>query len=215
MKLLYATGNPAKFTAMQNRLSELGIELISLRDLRAQGIPIPDVPETGNTPLKNARQKALAYYEAFRMPVFSCDSGLYFEDVPEEIQPGVHVRTVNGVYLTDEQMLAHYIGLVKRYGRLTAKYRNAICYVQDGEHSYEAMEPDMESEKFWLTDKPHSSIRRAGFPLDSISLDPRTGQYFYDLPETAVDQVAVEEGFLTFFRRILQEGTVIINGSRQ
>lgn len=215
MKLLYATGNPAKFTAMQNRLSELGIELISLRDLRAQGIPIPDVPETGNTPLENARQKALAYYEAFRMPVFSCDSGLYFEDVPEEIQPGVHVRTVNGVYLTDEQMLAHYIGLVKRYGRLTAKYRNAICYVQDGEHAYEAMEPDMESEKFWLTDKPHSSIRRAGFPLDSISLDPRTGQYFYDLPETAVDQVAVEEGFLTFFRRILQEGTVIINGSRQ
>lgn len=215
MKLLYATGNPAKFTAMQNRLSELGIELISLRDLRAQGIPIPDVPETGNTPLENARQKALAYYEAFRMPVFSCDSGLYFEDVPEEIQPGVHVRTVNGVYLTDEQMLAHYIGLVKRYGRLTAKYRNAICYVQDGEHSYEAMEPDMESEKFWLTDKPHSSIRRTGFPLDSISLDPRTGQYFYDLPETAVDQVAVEEGFLTFFRRILQEGTVIINGSRQ
>lgn len=215
MKLLYATGNPAKFTAMQNRLSELGIELISLRDLRAQGIPIPDVPETGNTPLENARQKALAYYEAFRMPVFSCDSGLYFEDVPEEIQPGVHVRTVNGVYLTDEQMLAHYIGLVKRYGRLTAKYRNAICYVQDKEHSYEAMEPDMESEKFWLTDKPHSSIRRAGFPLDSISLDPRTGQYFYDLPETAVDQVAVEEGFLTFFRRILQEGTVIINGSRQ
>lgn len=215
MKLLYATGNPAKFTAMQNRLSELGIELISLRDLRAQGIPIPDVPETGNTPLENARQKALAYYEAFRMPVFSCDSGLYFEDVPEEIQPGVHVRTVNGVYLTDEQMLAHYIGLVKRYGRLTAKYRNAICYVQDGEHSYEAMEPDMESEKFWLTDKPHSSIRRAGFPLDSISLDPRTGQYFYDLPETAVDQVAVEEGFLIFFRRILQEGTVIINGSRQ
>lgn len=215
MKLLYATGNPAKFTAMQNRLSELGIELISLRNLRAQGIPIPDVPETGNTPLENARQKALAYYEAFRMPVFSCDSGLYFEDVPEEIQPGVHVRTVNGVYLTDEQMLAHYIGLVKRYGRLTAKYRNAICYVQDGEHSYEAMEPDMESEKFWLTDKPHSSIRRTGFPLDSISLDPRTGQYFYDLPETAVDQVAVEEGFLTFFRRILQEGTVIINGSRQ
>ena len=138
------------------------------------------------------------------MPVFSSDSGLYFEDVPEAVQPGVHVRTVNGVYLTDEQMLEHYIGLVKRYGRLTAKYRNAICYVQDEEHVYEAMEPDMESEKFWLTDVPHSSIRREGFPLDSISLDPGTGKYFYDLPETAVDQVAVEEGFLIFFRRILQ-----------
>lgn len=206
MRLLYATGNPAKFTAMQRRLEPLPIELVGLNDLRAQGVVIPNVPETGNTPLENARQKALAYYESFRMPVFSCDSGLYFEDVPEEIQPGVHVRTVNGVYLTDEQMLEHYTGLVKRYGRLTARYRNAICYVQDAEHTYEAMEPDMESEKFWLTDIPHSSIRKAGFPLDSISLDPRTGKYFYDLPETAVDQVAVEEGFLTFFREIIKRG---------
>ena len=205
MKLLYGTGNPAKVAAMQNRLSGLNIELISLKDLRAQRREIPDVPETGNTPLENARQKAHAYYEAFHMPVFSCDSGLYFEDVPEEIQPGVHVRTVNGVYLTDEQMLAHYIGLVKSYGRLTAKYRNAICFVRDPDHSYEAMTPDMESEKFWLTDKPHSSIRRPGFPLDSISLDPQTGKYFYDLPETAVDQVAVEEGFLTFFRQIMED----------
>lgn len=205
MKLLYGTGNPAKVAAMQNRLSELGIELISLKDLRAQGREIPAVPETGRTPLENARQKAHAYYEAFQMPVFSCDSGLYFDDVPEEIQPGVHVRTVNGEYLTDEQMLAHYIGLVKRYGRLTAKYRNAICFVRDSEHSYEAMSPDMESERFWLTDIPHSSIRRPGFPLDSISLDPQTGKYFYDLPETAVDQVAVEEGFLTFFRQIMED----------
>lgn len=215
MKLLYGTGNPAKVAAMQNRLSELDIELLSLKNLRAQGIEIPDVPETGNTPLENARQKAHAYYEAFHMPVFSCDSGLYFEDVPEEIQPGVHVRTVNGMYLTDEQMLAHYIGLVKQYGRLTAKYRNAICYVQDAEHTYEAMTPDMESDKFWLTDTPHSSIRRQGFPLDSISLDPRSGKYFYDLPETAVDQVAVEEGFLTFFKQILENEMVNKNGSRQ
>ena len=205
MKLLYGTGNPAKVAAMQNRLSELGIELISLKDLQAQGKEIPAVPETGNTPLENARQKAHAYYEAFQMPVFSCDSGLYVEDVPEKIQPGVHVRTVGGEYLTDEQMLAHYIGLVKRYGRITAKYRNAICFVQDPEHSYEAMTPDMESEKFWLTDIPHSSIRRVGFPLDSISQDPQTGKYFYDLPETAVDQVAVEEGFLTFFKQIREE----------
>lgn len=203
MKLLYGTGNLAKVQAMQNRLSELNIELISLADLKKQGIAIPKVPETGSTPLENARQKAHAYYETFQMPVFSCDSGLYFEDVPEEVQPGVHVRTVNGVYLTDEQMLEYYTGLVRQYGRLTARYKNAICFVRDAEHSYEAMNPDMESETFWLTDTPHSSIRREGFPLDSISLDPETGKYFYDLPETSVDQVAVEDGFLTFFENIV------------
>lgn len=39
------------------------------------------------------------------MPVFSCDSGLYFDGVhgvQEEIQPGVHVRNVNGRSLLDE-----------------------------------------------------------------------------------------------------------------
>lgn len=48
----------------------------------------------GNTPLENARMKALAYYETFRIPVFSCDSGLYFDNVPDEVQPGIHVRNV-------------------------------------------------------------------------------------------------------------------------
>lgn len=44
MKLLYGTGNPAKAAAMQNRIAGLGIELISLQDLRAQGMEIPDRP---------------------------------------------------------------------------------------------------------------------------------------------------------------------------
>ena len=70
MKLLYGTGNPAKAAAMQNRIAVLGIELISLQDLQAQGMKIPDVPETGNTPLENARQKAHAYYEAFQFLYF-------------------------------------------------------------------------------------------------------------------------------------------------
>ena len=107
MKLLYGTGNPAKFYAMERRLENLGIELISLNDLKAEGISIPQVPEDGNTPLENARQKAMAYYEAFQIPVFSCDSGLYFDNVPDEVQPGVHVRTINGKCLSDEQMIEY------------------------------------------------------------------------------------------------------------
>ena len=66
------------------------------------------MPETGNTPLENARQKAIAYYQVFKMPVFSCDSGLYFDEVPDEIQPGVHVRNVNGRCLSDDEMIAYY-----------------------------------------------------------------------------------------------------------
>lgn len=68
---------------------------------------------------------------------------------------------------------------------------------------YEAMEPSMESEKFILTDRPHSTIRKKGFPLDSLSLDIKTKQYYYDLPEDKLQQIAVEDGFLKFFERVL------------
>lgn len=203
MKLLYGTGNRAKLSAMRSRLKQLDIELIGLDDLRAEGKTIPQVVEDGKAPLENARLKATAYYEAFHIPVFSCDSGLYFDNVSEAIQPGVHVRNVNGKCLTDDEMIDYYSGLVKIYGNLVARYRNAICFVQDDTHIYEAMEPSMESEKFILTDKPHSAIRKKGFPLDSISLDIKTNKYYYDLPTDRLEQVAVEDGFLDFFKRIL------------
>ena len=92
MKLLYATGNPAKLSAMQRRLEGTGIEVIGLKDVEKE---VPVVPETGKSPLENARQKAMAYYKALQIPLFSCDSGLYFDNVPDEVQPGIHVRTVN------------------------------------------------------------------------------------------------------------------------
>ena len=203
MKLLYGTGNLAKLSAMRNRLEPLDIELIGLKDLRAEGRIVPEVIEDGSTPLENARQKAMAYYEAFQIPVFSCDSGLYFDNVPDEVQPGVHVRNVNGKCLSDDEMIDYYSGLVKAYGNFVARYRNAICFVMDDTHIYEAMEPSMESEKFILTDKPHSTIRKEGFPLDSISLDINTNKYYYDLPEDKLEQVAVEDGFLEFFKNIL------------
>lgn len=203
MKLLYGTGNRAKLSVMRSRLKQLDIELIGLDDLRAEGKTIPQVVEDGKSPLENTRLKATAYYEAFHIPVFSCDSGLYFDNVPEAIQPGVYVRNVNGKCLTDDEMIDYYSGLVKIYGNLVARYRNAICFVQDDTHIYEAMEPSMESEKFILTDRPHSIVRKKGFPLDSISLDIKTNKYYYDLPTNRLEQVAVEDGFLDFFKRVL------------
>ncbi len=203
MQLLYGTGNQAKLSAMKSRLEKIGIELIGLHELRAEGKSIPEVLENGNTPLENAKLKALAYYKAFRIPVFSCDSGLYFDHVPDEDQPGVHVRNVNGKCLSDQEMMEYYAGLVRKYGNLVAQYRNAICFVMDEKHIYEAMEPSMYSEKFILTDKPHSKIREKGFPLDSMSIDMKTNRYYYDLAEDELVQFDVEDGFLQFFQKVL------------
>ena len=201
IKLLYGTGNPAKLNAMKKRLSGLGITLIGLKDL---GCEIPEVVEDGKTPLENARKKAVAYFEAFRIPVFSCDSGLYIDGVPENEQPGVHVRRVNGKVLSDEQMIVHYSSFAKKYGNPTARYRNAICFVADEKHIYEAMEPSMGSSAFVLTSKPYPVMKK-GFPLDSLSVDIKTGKYYYELTGNELDRLAVEDGFAEFFRKILFE----------
>lgn len=202
MELLYGTKNNAKISVMEKRLNKLGIELTGLNNLNSV---IPDVPEDGSTPLENARQKAEAYYKAFKMPVFSCDSGLYFDNVPENIQPGVHVRTVNGRRLTDEGMVAYYSRLAHQYGNLTARYKNAICLILDNNHIYEAMEPSMESRQFIITDKQHKNkIMKKGFPLDSLSIDIKSGKYYYDLPEEELEQMDVEDGFLKFFEEIIK-----------
>lgn len=197
MRLLYATKNPAKIEAMRRRIATLGIELYGLDEM---DVELPQIPETGKSPLENARQKAKAYFEILKVPLFSCDSGLYFDNVPEEIQPGVNVRRVNNKRLDDREMQEYYIGLARKYGDLTARYKNAICLVLDANRIYAAMDKSMESEPFLMTSKPHPKSN-PGFPLDSISVDIRTGRYYYDLQDDRLDTVAVEYGFLTFFEK--------------
>ena len=199
MKLLYATTNPAKLSLMRRCLPSLGIELIGLKDLNRE---IPTVTEDGATPLENAHKKATAYFSAFHIPVFSCDSGLYIENLPDDLQPGVHVRTVNGKHLTDQEMIAHYSALAQKYGDLKAVYRNAICFVKDEDHIYEAMDRSIESEPFIITSVPHKALNK-GFPLDSLSIDIKTGKYYNDLDASRLDAIAVEYGFLEFFRKVL------------
>ncbi len=197
MRLIYGTHNPAKVLYMKERLASSGLEIVGLNEF---SFVLPEVVEDGNTPLENAGKKALTYYRALKAPVFSCDSGLYLEGLPEEEQPGIHVRTIGGKYLSDEEMVAHYTGLVAKYGNLRASYRNAICLVMDENHVYEAMEKSMESEPFLITAQTRP-IRRKGFPLDSFSVDMKTGKHFYDLDERVLERVAVTDGFLEFFHK--------------
>ena len=199
MKLLFGTGNAAKLAAMRRRLEPLDVEIIGFCDLNMN---IPEVIEDGETPLENAEKKARAYFKAFGMPVLSCDSGLYIDGIPDDEQPGVCVRTVNGKYLSDAEIIEHYSSLAKKYGDLTARYRNAICLILDSEHIYSAMEESMASEPFIITSVPHTVIKE-GFPLDSLSVDIKTDKYYYDLDADELDRVAVEDGFLEFFRKYL------------
>lgn len=196
MKILYGTTNPAKLASMKKALEGLDIELISLADIDGE---IPEVKEDGDTPLANAGEKALAYYNTFGMPVFSCDSGLFFYSLPE-YSPKTKVRTVGGRRLSDDEMLEYYGGLAEKYGDITAGYQNGICFIYDREHIYRDDSERLWGNKFIITAKPHEK-RVKGFPLDSLSKRMDSGEYYYDSPETKASNV--HKGFRQFFIEVM------------
>ncbi len=200
MKILYGTTNKAKLHVMKNAVESLDVELIGLGDMDSE---LPYIIENGETPLENAEIKARAYYEAFHIPVFSCDSGLYFDELKEDEQPGLHVRRVNGKELTDDEMIEYYGSLAEQHdGKITGRYRNAIYFIQDENHHYSSMDMSIATEPFILVSKPHSRQRVEGFPLDSLSIDIATGKYYYDLDVKEVS-TSMEDGLRKFFEEIL------------
>lgn len=199
--LLFGTGNPSKLSTMRESLEGLDIELLSLRDMAKSP---PDVDESGSSPLENARIKALAYYRYYGIPVFSLDSGLFFENVPDELQPGVHVRNIAGKHLSDNEMIAYYAALAREYGgRLTARYKNALCLVMSENEIYQSMDDSLWGKAFYLTDTPHKRMHQEGFPLDRLSVDIASGEYYYDLPQSVESSMNI--GFRSFFVKYLKE----------
>ena len=215
MELIYGTGNQAKIQFMKRSLEGLPIEIIGLKEAAAKySISLPEVEENGSTTLENASLKAHAYYECFKKPVFSCDSGLYLWNaktgrmLPEEEQPGICVRGRREKRYTDDELIEHYTGLVKKYGSVMARYQNGICFVWDKEHIFESMEESLGGESFLLTDIPHKK-RVEGFPLDSISVQISSGKYYYDLGEDLQDDIAGESGFRQFFQKICENNLFV------
>jgi 8-oxo-dGTP diphosphatase len=212
MKLLYATTNKAKLESMQRIANSLNIEIFGLKDLQNipqfKNIKLPKIDESGKNPLENAIIKAKSYFEVLQIPLFSCDSGLYFDELSENEQPGTHIRRVNEKELNDNEMIEHYSKIAKSHGgRLMGKYKNAICLIIDEKNIFSSMDSSLEIEPFYLVDKPHKKIVE-GFPLDALSVDIKTEKYFQDLEDNlAVDKSTIEIGFTNFFKQVFSQIT--------
>ena len=174
-KVLFATTNPAKVKKYKKALEENGIELITIKDLNLK----LNIEENGKNAIENAYIKAKTYYEATKMPVIGMDNNLFIEELPEEKQPGTHVRRINGKELNDDEMIEYYTNLVKEYGgKLTAKwvYGMVICS-QNGVAKY-----SWNKDHFYFVDKPCEK-RNPGYPLDYISVMPDNNKYWLELPK--------------------------------
>lgn len=176
MKLLFATTNPAKIKRYADVLINDGIEVLTLKDLNIN----IKVAETGKDALENAELKAKAYFEVSKIPTIAIDDTLYIEGIPEDKEPGTHVRRVGNKELTDDEMLEYYTSLVKEYGgKLIANWVYGLV-IYNGK---EAKKYSWSNDDFYLVATPCKK-RNIGYPLDSISIDKRFNKYFAELTDS-------------------------------
>ena len=199
-EILFATGNASKVARFSGKLREKGILLKSLKDININ----IDIEENGKTAIENATIKAKAYYEATKMTTMAIDDTMYIEGIPEDKQPGVYVRRVNGKRLTDEEMIEHYTNLVKTYGKdgkLNTKWISGLVIIKDGSiFTY----TDVTSE-YYLVDTPVKDMRE-GYPLSSILVNKRTNKYdIYLTDEDKKMGQADDSGFIDFIVKTINK----------
>ncbi|BCN31271.1 non-canonical purine NTP pyrophosphatase [Anaeromicropila herbilytica] len=185
MEILVGTSNLNKVGDIEKILKGTNVNILSSNDVNIS----LNVQESGATPIQNATIKALAYHRETGLIVTSMDSGLYFYGMPKDDcrQPGIYVRRVNGKELTDEEMIEHYSEIASlNGGSIRCSYYTGFSIVIDENHIYEYMDDDETAEvySFLIVDKPHRN-RTPGWPLNSLSVDERTGKYYMDMDESA------------------------------
>jgi len=167
MQVLIGTTNPAKLRLFEQVLEGYPIEFVTLRDLNITAEP----EEMGRNPAENAAVKA-AFYGQYADYVIGNDAGLYFDELEldDPRQPGLHIRTPNGVRLDDEEMIAYYSQLVHSLGgRVLAYYLDGFAVkTPQGVKTFMKSREDAREAAFWMLDKPVAQ-RRPGWPLDSLS----------------------------------------------
>lgn len=184
-ELLFATGNKSKAKRFTKGLLANDIKVLTLEDVNIN----IEVEENGTTAIENALIKARAYAKETNLPVFAMDDTLYLENVPEDKQPGMYVRRVNGKRLTDEEMIEYYSNLAKEYGTnglITGRWIYGMALISNGhEYTY-----TWSKENFYITSTP-SKIINPGYPLNTISINIKLNKYFTDMTEE--DKLLVQE----------------------
>jgi 8-oxo-dGTP diphosphatase len=198
-RILFATTNPTKAARMRELVSHLPLEVISLADMNRYS----QVIEDGNTPAENACKKVEYHYAEVRLPTVAIDSGLYIERFPENKQPGLFVRRINGTgeQITDEEMLRYYQQELDKVGGMSkGEWVTAIALKTSPDNLFCET---FTSETMFSSQA--SDVLTLGEPLNSLQIDPVVGKYYSKM--TSKERIKAQRrrasGIVDFMERYL------------
>lgn len=170
-RLLIATTNPGKLGEIKRFLSDLPLELLSLKDVKVTGKP----DETGTTFEENAVIKAKYYMEKTGLPVIGDDGGFEIDALGGE--PGVKShRWINqNREDKDEELINYTFQKMKNVpiGERNAKLRAVLAFVTPKGDVYTATAATCGI----IPDKP-SQVRVKGFPFRSVLFIPEINKFY-------------------------------------
>lgn len=170
-KLLIATTNNGKIKELTEFLSDLPVQLLSLKDA-AIG---EDIEEKGQTYEENSRIKALFYSKKSGLPAIADDGGL--EIIALDGAPGVHSRRWLGYKATDEELIKHLSKVAKDLpdNNRDAYFRTVISLaLPDGKTWSVGGEV-----KGVIAKKPLQNILR-GYPYRSFFFLPEINKFYHE-----------------------------------
>jgi MOSC domain-containing protein YiiM len=163
-QLVIGTTNPEKARQCELALAGLDVHVHRLSEV-APNVPV--VEEQSWDARQNARDKAAAYAVHTNLPVVSIDFALFFDGVPDELQPGAMVHRIRGsdAELDDDRVIRHYSALIARFGgELKGEWRVAFALAARGSMT----DAEVVVRRTFVSHP--SSRRKPGYPLASLQL---------------------------------------------
>ena len=127
-KIVFATGNPNKLKEINSAINSF--KIIGLKDL---GIT-EEIPETGDTLMKNALQKAKYVYHKTGLDCFSDDTGLEIEAL--NYRPGVYSAMYAGPDCNAENNIRKVLEELEESANRKAQFKTVIALILNGEEYF-------------------------------------------------------------------------------
>ncbi len=182
MKILIATGNPAKVATYAQVVRIAGFEPISLRDL--ENFEKPDVKEDAQTREENSLRKSSSVAKAAGYITIATDEGFSVERYSSEWNKIIDMeprRLGTGARCTDQGVIGWHNEKLEQVGGWShAKFDLALSVVgKDGQGFVQNfVYPTILHKR----GENFPSIKE-GYPLDSQSKDPLTGKFISELTD--------------------------------
>jgi XTP/dITP diphosphohydrolase len=177
-KLLVATTNIGKLKEISRFLSDLPVEIVSLKDVDIKD----DVEETGGSYLENSRIKALFYAKKSNLPAIADDGGLEIAALGGA--PGVKSKRWLGENSTEQDIVNHMINISKELpdNNRKAFFKTVISFaLPDGK--VWSVSGEVEG---IIAEKPYLKLLK-GYPYRSFFYLPKIKKYYHE------DQLTKEE----------------------